>query len=51
MTYEELVAEITRLPQEQRLSLLEVLTQSLHEALAPPPGQGRPKEQRWTTLC
>ncbi len=41
MTYQELVAEITRLPQEQRLGLLEVLTQSLQEELAPPPSQGR----------
>ena len=40
MTYQELVAEITRLPQEERLGLLEVLTQSLREELAPPGGHG-----------
>ena len=40
MTYQELVAKITRLPHEERLGLLQVLAQSLREELAPPPGPG-----------
>ena len=38
MTYQELAAEIVRLPVSERLALLELVTRSLREDLAPPPG-------------